>query len=245
MNGEDSQCAICWEAITSSACGALWRCQHKRSCRHLFHLKCIQQVQNSREVKCNCLNHIAKCPCCRAPFTITKELPKISRDPAGWFASVAALNASGPCGTVVSRTVTEDQVVEALSSQFHLDSYFQQALSHRIEQLSSSTGFISLTQFKDGPTSIVRLVCERMGGELHGEAVPGPRTAAAQSRGGGGGARAGAEQEQSEAEFNAQLAMVIAMSQQEAARAVRNDVSQPVGNNVPLVIQESIAIEES
>mmetsp|Transcript_131783 Transcript_131783/g.196367 ORF Transcript_131783/g.196367 Transcript_131783/m.196367 type:complete len:299 (-) Transcript_131783:97-993(-) len=155
-------CAICLEPLNDGESSTLWQCQHKRSCRHMFHLNCAQQVLRSRAAQCNCVNHKAKCPYCRAPYSQAKPLPNVHANPEEWLRHIAAVNATGPCGTETQRWVSEEDILAALSARFTLNEAFIDELKRRVASLPTTPGqeqnTVSFSGFMDATEGVLPLI---------------------------------------------------------------------------------------
>jgi len=158
-----------FEPMSDGKSCTLWQCQHKRSCRHLFHLNCAQQVLTSRPVQCNCVNHRAKCPCCRAPFTQAKPLPNVHAYPAEWLRHIAAVDATGPCGTETKQWVSDEEILGSLAARFPLNEEFNRELKRRVASLPSVAGqaqnTVTFSGFMDATVGVLPLIRERLQAE--------------------------------------------------------------------------------
>jgi len=101
---EYAECSVCFEPLCSEACSMLL-CRGQRSCRHLIHTRCAEQLQDF---------HLQSfCPECRTPFDALTPLPRLENDDAQtWFDAVDA-NADGRLSQV--------EVLDMLKVQYKLD----------------------------------------------------------------------------------------------------------------------------
>ena len=65
------ECTICFDPLTSRAVSVCCARDRKRVCSHYFHSDCI-----SAQVKC---------PICRRPYDISREMPHPLENPSDWF----------------------------------------------------------------------------------------------------------------------------------------------------------------
>eukprot|EP01065_Artemidia_motanka_P035429 TRINITY_DN43335_c0_g1_i1.p1 TRINITY_DN43335_c0_g1~~TRINITY_DN43335_c0_g1_i1.p1 ORF type:complete len:384 (+),score=97.76 TRINITY_DN43335_c0_g1_i1:67-1152(+) len=71
--GENAECPICFDALSTRPLSAFFAADGKRSCRHYFHLDCVADLPTK------------VCPMCRTAYETAGKVPDPRVDPAGWL----------------------------------------------------------------------------------------------------------------------------------------------------------------
>lgn len=147
LKGEGTECSICFAPLPSEPVCVLIRHVYgnKRSCRHYFHLGCMQLMRKQTPAP----HH---CPLCREEFQRNEVLPDVRLDSRRWFKLVDAEERG---------SLDKDEVINALCATLPIEpELLERALNDELwnQWDPEGTGRVTLESFEQPGKGLLHFV---------------------------------------------------------------------------------------
>lgn len=135
---QHQECPLCFQGLTTKPVVQLCKQDGSRSCLHQIHNDCVHDLRRPYA-----------CPLCSVAFNHFEDVPSLATNPRAWF----DLMDSDRDGSI-----TYEEVIEGLKSQFRLDWVRIEADVDRLwgQWDKNGNGTIDYSEFADPTTGVVR-----------------------------------------------------------------------------------------